>query len=58
MNIDDINPSEDITMTSLLKRLFKSEGCDPTICHACRECIDVGDVFKLVTHPKTDVYTG
>lgn len=54
MNIDDINPSENITMTALLTRLFKSEGCSPTICHACNEQIKIGDTFKLVTHPKTD----
>jgi len=49
--IDEIKPSEDTLMTDELIRIFKSEGCSPTECHACEKEIKSGEVFKLVPHP-------
>jgi len=54
--IDEINPSEDTIMTDQLIRIFKSEGCSPTECHACGKEIKLGEIFKLVPHPKTNYF--
>ncbi len=48
---DEIEPSEDTLMTDDLIRIFKSEGCSPTVCHACTKEIKTGEIFKLVPHP-------
>ena len=52
--IDQIKPSEDTLMTDDLIRIFKSLGCSPTVCHACRKEIKTGEVFKLVPHTNID----
>ena len=54
--IDEIKPSEDTLMTDQLIRIFKSEGCSPPECHACGDEIKLGEVFKLVPHPKTNCF--
>jgi len=54
--IDEIKPSENTLMTDQLIRIFKSAGCCPTECHACGEEIKLGEIFKLVPHPKTNCW--
>lgn len=52
MKLDDIEEGEAVVMTKLLVSLFKKAGCHPTICHACKISICVGDKFRLLSHTR------